>query len=43
MRHKNPIAKATFKDWMQVKYLYIPFPIAAMFSIAVITGLVLFG
>lgn len=33
--------KATLKDWMQVKYFYLPFPVAVALSIAVLGGLVL--
>lgn len=43
MRDKSPIIKATLKDWMQVKYLYIPFPIALALSIGAVVALVLFG
>ena len=43
MRDKDPIAIATFKDWMQVKYFYIPFPIAVELSIFGLLALVLFG
>lgn len=35
------IKKATFKDWMQVKYFYLPFPVFVALSIAVVGGLVL--
>lgn len=33
--------KATLKDWMQVKFFYLPYPVAAALSIAVLGGLVL--
>lgn len=31
----------TIKDWMQVKFFYLPFPVAAALSIAVVGGLLL--
>jgi len=33
--------KPTLKDWMRVKFFYLPFPVAAALSVAVFGGLVL--
>lgn len=35
------LRNATFKDWMRVKYFYLPYPVVLALSIAVVGGLVL--